>query len=292
MKNQSLDDILFEGREQHYGAYIVRKSYNRNLLLGFLWVSTGVILLVTLPKVFANKEDLHKIRIVACPIAVPNMKELPKEDEKTKIEPPKPLVQPETKIELPQQVKTIAFNVPKPVPIERLIEEKTIESNAVLDTSVVGPHSQEGSKAGNPNAIPQVGNPNGTGTKEPDIFVEPKPENKVVVEKTENNEVPKPDVWVPVQRKPEVVNMNDVKALIGYPTIAREGSIEGEVIVKILIDENGKYMQHIVLKQVHPILCKEVEKHISKLQFTPAIQGNKPIKFWQVVPFKFRLQGE
>ncbi|MEL6592497.1 MAG: energy transducer TonB, partial [Bacteroidota bacterium] len=76
---------------------------------------------------------------------------------------------------------------------------------------------------------------------------------------------------------------------IGYPQIARDAGIEGNVVVRVLVDKRGNYDKHKIITQVHPILTKAVEEHISKLQFTPAIQGGKPIKFWVNIPFNFKL---
>lgn len=93
-------------------------------------------------------------------------------------------------------------------------------------------------------------------------------------------------------KKPEPINMRAVQQTIGYPLLAREADIQGTVILKILVDENGDYLKHIVLTSPHPILLKAVEAHVASLKFLPAYQGDKTIKFWLVVPFKFKLAGE
>jgi periplasmic protein TonB len=84
--------------------------------------------------------------------------------------------------------------------------------------------------------------------------------------------------------------MDDVKKAIGYPPVAKEAGIEGQVMLRILVDEQGNYIRHIISKAAHPLLQAEVEKHARELHFTPAIQGGKPIKFWVNIPFNFKLQ--
>lgn len=91
---------------------------------------------------------------------------------------------------------------------------------------------------------------------------------------------------------PAPINMNEVQQVIGYPYAAIQANIEGYVILKILVDENGDYLKHIVLTSPHPILLKAVEEQVSNLKFTPAYQGGKTIKYWLVVPFKFKLADE
>ena len=71
----------------------------------------------------------------------------------------------------------------------------------------------------------------------------------------------------------------------------KEASIEGNLVFRILIDENGKYIRHLQPKAGHPILIKAVEAHISALEFEPAIQGDKKIKFWVNIPFSFKIEG-
>jgi len=85
--------------------------------------------------------------------------------------------------------------------------------------------------------------------------------------------------------------MDEVKNIIGYPDIARDAHIQGQVVVRVLVDEKGNYRKHKMIKRVHPILAEAVENHIHKLKFSPAIQGNRPIKFWVNIPFRFMLMN-
>ena len=104
------------------------------------------------------------------------------------------------------------------------------------------------------------------------------------------NDDPDPYAFVIAEEQPKAVNMDEIKKLIGYPTMAREAEIEGKVTVRVLVDKTGRYKKHIVLKDPHPILTKAVEKKLNKLQFTPGIQGGNPIKVWVTIPFDFKLQ--
>ena len=100
-----------------------------------------------------------------------------------------------------------------------------------------------------------------------------------------------PDInaFVFAEEEPKPVNMSDIQKAIGYPQIARDAGIEGNVVVRVLVDELGNYKRHKIINQVHPILAKAVEKEINRLKFTPAIQGGKPIPFWVNIPFNFKL---
>lgn len=92
--------------------------------------------------------------------------------------------------------------------------------------------------------------------------------------------------------EPVPLNMQEVKRRIGYPPVAKEAGIEGQVIIRILVDEQGNYIRHIIAKAGHPILQMAIEEHIKELRFTPAIQNGKPTKFWVNLPLNFKLEGE
>jgi protein TonB len=106
-----------------------------------------------------------------------------------------------------------------------------------------------------------------------------------------DTEDPDPDInaFVALQKDPTPLNLDAIKNQIGYPQIAKDAGIEGTVVVRILIDKNGDYRDHRILKQVHPILSKAVEEQLKQLRFTPGIQAGKPIKAWINLPFQFRL---
>ncbi len=62
VKAESLDDIVFEGRNKEYGAYYIRKKYNRFILIAFLisFVVVTTAALVPLIESYYNKEKNAK----------------------------------------------------------------------------------------------------------------------------------------------------------------------------------------------------------------------------------------
>ena len=93
-----------------------------------------------------------------------------------------------------------------------------------------------------------------------------------------------------VSREPEPLNLNEVSQMIGYPPIAREANIEGMVVVRVLVDTEGKYVRHKLIRKAHPILSEAVEAHVHKLRFSPGLDADdEPIMFWVNMPFKFKL---
>ncbi len=103
---------------------------------------------------------------------------------------------------------------------------------------------------------------------------------------------PDPFKFIPVEKEPEPVNIDDIKQKIGYPGPATKAGIEGIVVMRVLVNKRGKYVKHIVLSSPHPILTEAVEKQLHKLKFTPAIQSGKRVKVWTNIPFRFSLVSE
>ena len=87
--------------------------------------------------------------------------------------------------------------------------------------------------------------------------------------------------------EPEVLNYDSVRQAIGYPALAKEYDITGEVVVRVWVDTIGNVSEYKIIKKVHPILSAAVEKHIMKLRFRPYVISGKAQSFWANVPFRF-----
>jgi len=269
-------EMVFARREKSYGAYELRKNYSSRLtkatvLVLLLFVSGAVAPLVARylkPDTNITTETVKPIEVDISELPIP-----PKEDD-----PIPPEIQ-EVKPQ-PPRIETIEYRTPEPTPEDEMTpedEDKTIAKQDDLEKSTPGLVTQEGDKAG---ALDGIDDGDGNIPS-------------VIVEKPKEKEKPKePGIndLIFVQKEPAPVNMSDIRKSIGYPQIARDASIEGMVVIRILVDKSGNYKKHKIIKQAHPMLAKACEKHVGKLKFTPAIQGGKPIQFWVNVPFRFKLE--
>lgn len=264
-----LTDIVFEDRYRDYGAYDLRKKYVLHL-----FTATGIVLAFFLMMILApqfslggEEEQQENIKKTGT-ITLADLPPPPPVDEEEAPPPPPPPKQP------PPKLKQIAFKIPEPKPKEEIVEEEKIEENKMLDTirAVISTITQEGEETDIFNAIP--GEDDGDGP--PAVIAE---------------EEPDVDAFVFVSEEPQPLNMEEVKQIIGYPDVARDAEIQGQVVVRVLVDEKGNYVKHKMVKKVHPLLAEAVENNIHKLKFSPAIQGNRPIKFWVNIPFRFKLMN-
>lgn len=259
-----LDEIVFEGRSKEYGAYEMRKKYNRFLERSALIAFLLFVFLTALPKInqwiFPEGEEVVE-NFESITVDLSNLPPPPPLDETP---PPPP-------VEAPPPVRAqIEFRVPTPKPDDE-VEEETIEEMDKLEETKadIGTETVEGS-----TDAYDFGDIEGTGVEE------------VVVK--EEKEVG-PNEFVLLEKEPAPVNLDQLKGLIGYPPLAKEAELEGKVIVRVQVDKNGQYVKHLVIKDPHPILTKAVTDKINMLSFTPGIQAGKPIKVWVTIPFDFKL---
>ncbi|MEY3444273.1 MAG: hypothetical protein RLZZ519_2554 [Bacteroidota bacterium] len=259
-----LDEIVFEGRSKEYGAYEMRKKYNRFLERSALIAFLLFVFFTGWPKISGwifpeSEEVVEEFESIAVDLS--NLPPPPPLDETP---PPPP-------VEAPPPVRAqIEFRVPTPKPDDE-VEEETIEEMDKLEETKadIGTETVEGT-----TGAYDFGDIEGTG-------------DEVVVVK-EEKEVGPTD-FVLLEKEPAPVNLDQLKGLIGYPPMAKEAEIEGKVIVRVQVDKNGQYVKHLVIKDPHPILTKAVTDKINMLNFTPGIQAGKPIKVWVTIPFDFKL---
>ena len=95
-----------------------------------------------------------------------------------------------------------------------------------------------------------------------------------------------------VDRQPQAKNHAEVRRQMGYPQSARDAGIEGTVVARVLVNEQGQVIDQQIVKGAHPVLDKVVEQNLDDLSFEPALAGGDSMKFWVNLPFQFRLNGE
>jgi protein TonB len=77
-----------------------------------------------------------------------------------------------------------------------------------------------------------------------------------------------------------------------YPDLAREAGIEGTVAVKVLVTEEGKVIDAVVLSSdVTPAMERAAVEAAKKCRFKPAKQRTVPVKAHVMIPFQFQLRS-
>ncbi len=137
-KIQSADilDILFDGRNKEYGAYDLRKTYNRRIKISIAGMFT-VCALFLIGSLVANSTKKNKTELVVADM------ELAKVDESKKPEPPPPPPPPKQE---PPKVEMAKFTPPKIVKDEEVKPEEEIKEVEKMEDTKIGTINQEGAK--------------------------------------------------------------------------------------------------------------------------------------------------
>jgi len=75
-----------------------------------------------------------------------------------------------------------------------------------------------------------------------------------------------------------------------YPDSARREGKEGRVLLRVLVDEEGKTKAiEVSTSSGYDMLDRAATEAIKKWRFVPARAGSKPIETWVKVPIEFQL---
>jgi TonB family protein len=84
--------------------------------------------------------------------------------------------------------------------------------------------------------------------------------------------------------------LNFINRNTKYPEAAMAEEIEGQVIVRFIVNKDGDAEDPVILKGVHPLLDAEALRVIGRLkEFDPGYQGGNPVKVYYMAPVKFSL---
>jgi protein TonB len=80
-----------------------------------------------------------------------------------------------------------------------------------------------------------------------------------------------------------------IQKALKYPDFARKAGVEGYVRVMVQIDVDGSVAKHQIVQQL--VGCDEAAvKAIRSVKWKPAMQRDRPVKVWVMVPVEFRLK--
>ena len=138
-KIQSADilDIIFDGRNKEYGAYELRKSYNKRMTKALVG-TVLILLLAVLGNLLANSVGKESKELIVQDVSLENVQQ-----EEKKPEPPPPPPPPKQE---PPKVEITKFTPPKIVKDEEVKEEDEIKEVEKLEDTKIGTINQEGAK--------------------------------------------------------------------------------------------------------------------------------------------------
>lgn len=145
-------DIIFEGKNKEYGAYELRKTYNKRITYAIIGTVTLALLIIAI-QVIAGLAPKKDGKIIVDDVSLENMKQ-----EEKKPEPPPPPPPPKQE---PPKVEIAKFTPPKIVKDEEVKEDEKPPEQDKLEEAKIGTINQEGEK--NVDVVAPVVESKGTG---------------------------------------------------------------------------------------------------------------------------------
>lgn len=262
-------DILFEGRNKEYGAYDLRKTYNRRMRIALTATALMCLLLLggyllagtignTRVAMFVTDKELSRVDIPE------------KQPEPPPVEPPK---------QTPPPVETIKNLTPRIVKDEQVKEEDMPPPVEDLEDAKIGSINQQGI-ADDGIVAPPV-----------------ETEGKGIVEAPKKEEEDYEKVFVSVQIESEYAEGKAawerfLNKNLRYPQEAADQEIQGDVYVQFLVDTEGNISNVEAVSGPDELRAEAVRVIRKSGKWTAAIQNGRKVKSWKKQPIKFRIATE
>ena len=265
-------DLVFEGRNQSYGAYQLRKSTGKRNVWALVIVGLAAVLLylgLQLQRMAEANKKVENTQAV-------ELAKLNTEKKEAKVE-KKEVIRQEPEKVVEQVKSSVKFTAPVIKKDEEVKEEDEIKLDEVQKSDkAVGAFTVEGND--------EVG---GAVLKAKEDIAAPEPP-KQVVEETK--------IFTVVEQMPmfpggDAALMAYLRDNIHYPTVAAENGVQGRVVVGFVVERDGSITDVNVLRSVDPSLDREAMRVVKGMpRWTPGKQNGSAVRVKYQVPVTFRLQ--
>lgn len=264
-------DLVFEGRNQAYGAYRLRKGTSKRNIL-------AIIIMLVAAALIASAIGINTIIENAKPkVAVTQVTELSKLNQpKKKAE----VKQKQVKMEEPEKVvERVKSSIKFTAPVIKKDNEVKPEDELKSQDELMSTKTAIG-------ALDVKGNDDASGEvlklKEAVAQPEPKP-----VEEEKIFEVVEVSPSFPGGETAMYKFLNDN---INYPTIAQENGVQGRVVLQFVVGRSGEITDVKVIKSVDPSLDREAVRVVKSMpRWMPGKQNGQAVKARFTLPVQFKL---
>lgn len=261
-------DILFDERNKEYGAYELRKNYQKRLTTALLVTAGAALLIFLMVIVSRSVGDSEKNKVKVQDVTLAEIKP----EEQQKIEPPPP---PPPKQE-PPKIEITKFTPPKIVEDEKFDEKQEVKE--VEEITNVGKIDQEGIKD------PEIVNPPKV-EEETKVVEAPKEDPNQVFTKVEvEAQFPGGEgKWNQYVQREVEKNIDD---------LVDDGQA-GTCEVQFIVDKEGNVSNVEALSMKGSKLAEVAVNAIKRgPKWIPAIQNGRQVKAWRRQKITFRLPDE
>lgn len=266
------NNIVFEGRNKEYGAYLLRESTGKRNLIAMMslaFIAMACQLIISIKNL---TEDKSSSRVTRTEVYEMTALAKPKEDVKVNMK----QIDQEPKRVIDNVRNSIKFTTPRILkdnlvnPEDELkTQVELIESKTLIGSfDVTGGSDSDGEVMKSHDAIAQ-------------------PEPKKVEDNTE---------FINVEQMPsfpggDTALMEYLSKNVKYPVIAIETGVYGRVVISFLVERDGSITDVKVMKSVDASLDKEAVRVISGMpKWIAGMQNGRKVRVRYTVPVSFKLQ--
>ena len=265
-------ELVFEGRNKEYGAYVLRKETGKRNLKSMLLVFAVIIAIMA---------------AVAAKVAIENA--FPKK------------VAMETDVELSKLAQKKEAKVEKKAPVK--VEEQKVVEKVKSSVKFTPPVIKKDSEVKPEEELKSQEDLNKTKTAIGSFDVKGNDEAggevlkaKEVIAQPEPPKEEETKVFDVVEVMPSFPGGQGalfewLSKNIKYPVVAEENGVQGRVIVTFVVERNGSITDVQVVKSVDPSLDKEAVRVVKAMpHWIPGKQNGSAVRVKFTVPVTFRLQ--
>ena len=264
-------DLVFEGRNQAYGAYQLRKGTSKRNIWAMVFVAAVAALAYIGLSAYNSYQEAQKARFEA-------------EMEASLLEQKK-----EAKVER----KAEAPKVEKAQVVERVKSSIAFTPPVIKKDSEVRPEDELKSQEELLQTKTAIGSFDVKGNDEGAEVLKAK---EIIVQEAEKPKEEETKVFDVVEQMPSFPGgmgalMQYLSSHIKYPVVAEENGIQGRVICTFIVERDGSITDTRVARSVDPSLDKEAVRVINSMpRWIPGQQNGSACRVKFTLPVTFKLQ--
>ena len=265
-------ELVFEGRNKEYGAYVLRKETGKRNLKSMLLVFAVIIAIMAavaakvaienaFPKKVAMETDVELSKLA--------------QKKEAKVEKKAPVKVEEQKVV--EKVKSsVKFTPPVIKKDDEVKPEEELKSQEDLNktNTAIGSFDVKGNDEAGGEVL-----------KAKEVIAQPEPPKEEETKVFDVVEV------MPSFPGGQGALFEWLSKNIKYPVVAEENGVQGRVIVPFVVERNGSITDVQVVKSVDPSLDKEAVRVVKAMpHWIPGKQNGSAVRVKFTVPVTFRLQ--
>ena len=265
-------DLVFEGRNKEYGAYVLRKDTGKRNVKSMLLVFAVIIAIMAavaakvaienaFPKKVAMETDVELSKLA--------------QKKEAKVEKKAPVKVEEQKVV--EKVKSsVKFTPPVIKKDDEVKPEEELKSQEDLNktNTAIGSFDVKGNDEAGGEVL-----------KAKEVIAQPEPPKEEETKVFDVVEV------MPSFPGGQGALFEWLSKNIKYPVVAEENGVQGRVIVTFVVERNGSITDVQVVKSVDPSLDKEAVRVVKAMpHWIPGKQNGSAVRVKFTVPVTFRLQ--